>query len=139
MDREVSKMKVIYAVFLERSLWFLPASHPSCMAVVNAYSITVSGNVSIQVQLRFSWLSISTHWYNLVTIDAKSEGTILNLFMKTGNPPNILCDLLTPLPLHGRHLVSYRYQSEDRNYWTQIKGHDPQPVLSKQGTITLSQ
>ena len=29
MEREVSKMKVIYAVFLERSLCFLPSSHPS--------------------------------------------------------------------------------------------------------------
>ena len=32
--------------------------------VVNAYSIIISRHVSIQVQLRFSWLSMSTHGYN---------------------------------------------------------------------------
>ena len=39
----------------------------------------------------------------------------------------------------GLDLVSYRYQSEARNYQSQIKGDDPKPVLSKQRTITLLQ
>ena len=31
-------------------------------------------------------------------------------------------DLSTPLPCTGRDLVSYKYQSEARNYTSQIKG-----------------
>ena len=38
-------------------------------------------SVSIQAQLRLSSLSMSTHGYNLVNIDAKSKGTILNSYV----------------------------------------------------------
>ena len=37
--------------------------------------------------------------YDPVTIDPKSKGTVLNLFIKTGNHMATSCDLLTPLPL----------------------------------------
>ena len=46
-----------------------------------------------------SLLSMSTHGYNLVTINAKSKGTILSLFIKTGNHTNTICDLSMSLPL----------------------------------------
>ena len=45
--------------------FFLTQLLEKCVHVVNAHSITISGNVSIQVQLRFYWLSMSTHKYTI--------------------------------------------------------------------------
>ena len=63
--------------------------------VVNAYSIIISGKVSIQVQLRISWLSMSIHEYDPWYINATTTGL---------------------------DLVSYLYQSEARNYQSQMMG-----------------
>ena len=62
-------------------------------------------------------LAININW-KLATNDPELKGMILNLFSRTGNYMNnymnAICDLSMPLPLV--HLVSYRYQSEARNY-----------------------
>ena len=44
---------------------------------------------------------MSTHSYNPVTINAKLMGTVLNLFIKTGNLMATIPELLTLLPLGG--------------------------------------
>ena len=38
----------------------------------------------------------------------------------------------------GRGIVSYRYQSEARNYQSQIKGDDPQPVIKTGNDYSLA-
>jgi len=49
--------------------------------------------------------------YNPVTTNPKSKGTILNLFIKTGNHADtIVCSINTTTT--GGDLVSYRYQSK---------------------------
>ena len=73
MEREVSKMKVIYAVFLGRSLCFLPSSLPSpntvhpllygcskCLLHNSFWERIYPGTTQILI------LSMSTHGYNPV-------------------------------------------------------------------------
>ena len=64
---------------------------------------------------------MSTHGYNPVTIDPKLKGTILNLFIKTGNNTDTILWSINATTT-GHDLVSYRYQLEARFYRSQIKG-----------------
>ena len=81
----------------------------------------------MRVQLRFSWLSCQHKATIPVTIDPKSKGTILNLFFKTGNHSDTISWSINTTTT-GRDLVSYQYQSEAFNQWSQIKVDDPQPI-----------
>ena len=85
------------------------------------YPITVS-KTSIYSGKTHILLTINVNTgYNLVTIDAKSKGMIPNLFIKTGNHTATIQWTIDSTTI-GRDLVSYRYQSEARNYPYQIKG-----------------
>ena len=75
--------------------------------------------------------------YNPVTIDPKSKGMILNLFIKTGNHTDAISWSINATTT-GRGIVSYRYQSEARTISPKLKGTILN-LLSKQGMITLSQ
>jgi len=50
---------------------------------------------------------MSTHWYNLITINTKSKGMILSLFIKTRNHRNTIRDLSSPLLLGAILLAIY--------------------------------
>ena len=90
-------------------------------------------HVSIQVEFSFTELLMFKPGNNPATFDPKLNGTILNLFIKTGNLRDII-SLSINATTTGCDLVSYQYQSEARNFWFQIKSDDPQPVYKKHGT-----
>ena len=71
-----------------------------------AYSITVSQTKQILLII-----NVNTWEHNPVTIDAKSKGAILNLFVKTGKHTDTIVWSINATTT-GSDLVSYRYQSE---------------------------
>ena len=83
------------------------------------YSITVSQTITGTNQILLI-INVNTREYNPVTIDAKSKGAILNLFIKTGKHTDIILWSINATTT-GSDLVSYRYQSEanhlDTNVW----------------------
>ena len=138
MEREVSKMKVIYAVFLGRSLCFLPSSHP----FPNTVHPLLYGCSKCLLHNSF-WERIYPGTNQIVltiNINTLIQSRNYRCQIRGHNPQPVYENRESPkytmwsinATTTGRHLVSYRYQSEGHNYWTQIKGRDPQPVLSKQ-------
>ena len=74
------------------------------------YSITVSQTITGTNKILLI-INVNTREYNPVTIDAKSKGVILNLFIKTGNHTDTILWSINATTT-GRDLVSYQYQSK---------------------------
>ena len=55
------------------------------------------------------------------TIDAKSKGIILNMFIKTGNHTNTICDLSTPVTL-GAILLAINIKRKSATISAKSKG-----------------